>query len=1002
MNAGTADAAVRPELSYLKTIGGSGSDLGRAVATDPAGNVYVAGTTTSADFPTVNAYQKRLGGAFVRASSDAGKTWTTPSLPEAVYAVAGSAKQPATIFAGTSRAMYKSVDSGKTWAPLPSAGAVLVNALWVDSETPSNVLAATSRGTLRSFDSGATWSSGLGGYVLSLGVSAARSARVFAVLNTSTAASVYRSTDGGTSWSVLKTSPQGAFSVACDTANPDVVYAAAAQYGFSSGGATALYKSDDGGETWAKISDAPLIRSTFTLAAGSGVVFVGSKAGLLRSSDGGSTWTTPLVSPASNVAIDTTRPQNVYADTAAGILASTDAGLTWTSILPVRQTVEALAVAPTTPPTVFVGAELARNLFVTKMSPDGKQTLYSTYLGGSYLDTVTAMAVDREGNAYLTGYTYANDFPVTAGAIQTRNGSDTYTAFLAKLGPNGDTLAYSTYLGGSTLEVAYGIAVDAAANAYITGYAGSADFPVTPGALSTTRRGVERCVDAKTPADAFVTKIDTLARALRYSTFLGGGCVDQGLGIAVDAAGNALVVGMTASPDFPVTTGALQSGRGNPFSGFVAKLSAQGNSLLYSTYLGGPSTSAAIAAAVDAKGAAYVTGNTYGFDKATFVPGATIITTSPAANLSSVPMNPYTDGAAFVVKLDAAGSSRQYLTYLGGTFGSGNSIALDEAGNVWVTGTAFVLASSDQFPMRYPFQAKTGTAFLSQLGPDGGVLFSSLMDDARQVALDASGDAFVAGAILTGLKGAGYSVLLARVDRAVAKAVSVDEPQRIVPSHWFDGDWYVAPGEILAITGSGLGPAQEAGAQFASDGRVATTLAGTKVTFDGVAAPLLSVAAGKIVCIAPFALANRSTTSMRVDTPDGVSNTVLLPSIGSNIEALVAVNADGSANSREHPAAPGSVITIYGAGFGAMTSTVADGSINAPSGAALRDTTGVIVSDQKATVLYAGPAPGQVAGVVQVNFRVPQLAPGSYAAFVGWTPPDGRDHDVITVWIGQP
>src|SRR5581483_4441905 len=91
--------AVRPELSYLKTLGGSAADLGRAVATDAAGNVYIAGTTTSQDFPVVNAYQKRIGGALVRASTDGGKTWTTPTIPEAVYAVAGAAKQAATIYA---------------------------------------------------------------------------------------------------------------------------------------------------------------------------------------------------------------------------------------------------------------------------------------------------------------------------------------------------------------------------------------------------------------------------------------------------------------------------------------------------------------------------------------------------------------------------------------------------------------------------------------------------------------------------------------------------------------------------------------------------------------------------------------------------------------------------------------------------------------------------------------------------------------------------------------
>src|SRR5882724_5773859 len=198
---------------------------------------------------------------------------------------------------------------------------------------------------------------------------------------------------------------------------------------------------------------------------------------------------------------------------------------------------------------------------------------YSTYIGGSSMDTVTSLAVDNSGNAYLAGWTVSTDLP-TVNPVRAQNGGGV-DAFVAKLGPGGNTLIYCTYLGGRGDDRAFGIAVDPAGNAYVTGWTASPAFPTLTPAQSTIGGG----------KDAFVAKLNPAGNALIYSTFLGGAATDSGNAIAVDAAGNAYVAGGTYSFNFP-TASAYQSTNHGQQNAFVAKLSPSG-SLLYSTYLGG-------------------------------------------------------------------------------------------------------------------------------------------------------------------------------------------------------------------------------------------------------------------------------------------------------------------------------------------------------------------------------------------------------------------------------
>jgi hypothetical protein len=304
-------------------------------------------------------------------------------------------------------------------------------------------------------------------------------------------------------------------------------------------------------------------------------------------------------------------------------------------------------------------------------------------------------------------------------------------------------LSYSTYLGGSGGEEATGIAVDASGNAYVAGHTASTDFPTTGGAFQETSTG----------SCGFVTKIAPDGSSLVYSTYLCGSDGVQGVSIAVDAAGNAYVVGGTSSTNFPTTPGAFQTANAGGLDAIVTKLNSTGSSLVYSTYLGGSGDDYAYSfsngIAVDSAGSAYVVGTTDSDDFPT-TPGAFDRTCgSDGVCNGGSGQYPQPEPDNFVTKLNADGSALAYSTYLGG---SGyeeqyNAIAIDSSGNAYVTGGTF----SADFPITPgAFRTEGGGAFVTKLNAAGSALvYSSYLTGrgaiGEGIAVDTSGNAYVTG-----------------------------------------------------------------------------------------------------------------------------------------------------------------------------------------------------------------------------------------------------------------
>jgi len=534
--------------------------------------------------------------------------------------------------------------------------------------------------------------------------------------------------------------------------------------------------------------------------------------------------------------------------------------------------------------------------------------VYTSYLGGSGNDNGTGIAVDAAGNAYVTGHTDSTDFP-TVNPFQSTNprgsspGEGDGCVFISKVSADGSKLLYSTYLGGNGLDIGYAIAVDAAGDAFVTGSVQSTNFP-TAHAFQNTNLGVL--------GNAFVTKLNPAGNALLFSTYLGGRQSDLGYGIAVDAAGNSYITGNTNSDNFPLENPIEAVKPGDSFpSAFVTKISADGSTLIYSTYLGGyKGRDIGQGIAVDLTGSAYVAGTTSASDFPTvnalqsasknssntgFVTkinpagsafvystylGGSVIDYAFAIAVDSSG-NAYVTGrtnssdfptlnafqgtssgpTAFVSKIDASGSALVYSTYLGHS-SAGYGIAVNAAGEAWVSGQA-----ASGFPMVNPLTTNPYGIFASQFSADGTTLLSSSFvwngsEEQGGVAVDSAGNAYLTGAVgpnntsaATGFQSAFGGGQSDAFMVKISSGLVVPSISSVVNGASFQTP--IVPNSWATILGSSLASVTDSWNNSITNGKLPTTLDGVKVTIGGQPAYLAYISPGQINFVAPEAAAGQ-------------------------------------------------------------------------------------------------------------------------------------------------
>jgi uncharacterized protein (TIGR03437 family) len=565
--------------------------------------------------------------------------------------------------------------------------------------------------------------------------------------------------------------------------------------------------------------------------------------------------------------------------------------------------------------------------------------------------------VDAAGDVYVAGLTSSKTFPVTSGAWQTSLGSELFNGFITKLKPDGSGLLYSTYLPGGQASV---LVLDASGDVFAAGSALGTTFPTTAGAVQSTRYEGNQ--------DAFVLKLNAAGTGVIYSTLLGGTFADVANALAVDADGNAYVAGYTASVPpyadlagsafvpFPTTTGALNVTTGGADM-FVSKVNSTGTTLVYSAVFGGNGNDSVQSIVIDGSGAAYFGGYTYSVN----------FPVTPGAWRRS-----YGEGVAG--KLNSAGSALVYATFLTGSAGP---IAVDDAGEALLLGYTYksdLPTTPNALTPCFPAGGSGDTSafpYVVKLNAEGtGAQFSTYLRT-NLVASNDSGRVWLRSAtkILdeVNLFAAPPPGILCAVNAATYRGPAI------------------APGEIVTLFGSQIGPQQPSAAELDGSGKVSTTLGGTRVLIGGAAAPLLYVSSNQINLVAPFEIAGQTQTTVQIETngarilpPFETQVVVTAPGIftldGSGYGQAAALNQDGTLNSPGNPADQGSIVTLYVTGMGAMSPQPVDGSVPARSSAKPAAPVRIYLTGAPfADVQYAGDAPGLVEGAVQLNIVVPKV-----------------------------
>jgi hypothetical protein len=385
--------------------------------------------------------------------------------------------------------------------------------------------------------------------------------------------------------------------------------------------------------------------------------------------------------------------------------------------------------------------------FVAKLNVSGTALIYCSYVGGSGDDFGLGIAVNPLGEVYFIGETASDQstFPVVTGPDLTYNGG-LFDAFVAKLNPTGTALDYCGYVGGNDTDRGYGIAIDAAGDAYVCGATGSTQATFPNGTGIGQLPGPSRVQNGG--LDGFVAKINPAGTGFIYCGFIGGYNDDFAIAIALDAFGDAFVTGQTSSNEagFPAVVGPVLVYAGGVADGFIAKVNPAGSAFIYCGYIGGEFEDRGYCVAVDSAGNAYVTGTTTSTE-ATFPTGHGIgILPGPISFNSG-------NADGFIVKVSPSGSSFVYAGFIGGDgFDIGYAVTLDQHDNVYIAGT------SNSESRTFPVVAGPGLilgggsdAFVAKLPPNGkefeycGFIGGNNGDDGFGVAVDKLGNAYITG-----------------------------------------------------------------------------------------------------------------------------------------------------------------------------------------------------------------------------------------------------------------
>jgi uncharacterized protein (TIGR03437 family) len=619
------------------------------------------------------------------------------------------------------------------------------------------------------------------------------------------------------------------------------------------------------------------------------------------------------------------------------------------------------------------------DVFVGKLDPNGN-SLFTAVFAGKGQDRALAVAVDPSGNVYVAGTTTSPDFPLS-NALQSQNG--TYGAgFIVKLSPDGKTILYSTYFGGLTGNTTINaMTTDAAGNLYLTGSTFATDFPHTSGMPSTVVANVP--LGSPTSA-AFVSSISAAGDKVLFSGTIGGTRTicsggplvcsgvttsTSGVALALDGARNVYFGGNTNTTNLPATPGAFLS---QGIGAFAGKISANGTGLAYLTLIGsasemadGPASKGATVLSsltTDSAGNAYLAGTT-GDPKFPVTPGAfqTAFAGGPL-NTFGEPAN--TDG--FAAKLNPTGSTLVWATYLGGAGNDAvNSIAVDAAGDAWVTGST----ASPSFPNAQGWSQ--GGDFLTEFSPSGAAIpFAARYPTgtvAQAVALD--------GTTLIHTAGAGG--IVSEIASATLPSAKIFGVGNVVGGTLAGR---LAPAEVISIYGPGIGPATAVTAT-PTGGFYPTTLGGIQVFIGGKPAPLLYVSATQINAVVPIVLNIQSSSTIQI-ARTGLATTPSFPlwidlSDGELFPGVL--NQNGSLNSQANPAKLGSAVFFYGTEFQTYFANLPDGQVVTQAQVATQPQsvfcpTGALSSSpclaNEGTILYEGVAPGLVAGVTQINLQL--------------------------------